>query len=39
MMTVAVADIAIILLAALLAAWADRPATPEELQAQHLSER
>jgi hypothetical protein len=37
--TVAVADIAIILIAALLAAWADRRTTPQELQAHHLSER
>jgi hypothetical protein len=37
--TVAVGAIAIILIAALLAAWADRRTTPQELQAHHLSER
>jgi hypothetical protein len=37
--TVGISVIGIILLAGLLAAWTDRRATTEELQAQHLSER
>jgi hypothetical protein len=36
---VAVADILFILTAAVVAAWADRRATPEELAARHLSPR
>jgi hypothetical protein len=39
MTTVAVCDIVFILGAAALAGWADRRATPQELQAQHLSQR
>jgi hypothetical protein len=39
MTAVAVSDIVFILLAAALAAWADRRISPEELEAQHLTAR
>ena len=39
MTTIAVSAIVFILGAAALAGWADRRATPQELQAQHLSQR
>jgi protein-S-isoprenylcysteine O-methyltransferase Ste14 len=37
MTTVGVSVVALILLVAALAAWADRRASPEELEAQHLT--
>jgi hypothetical protein len=39
MTTVAVSDIGFILVVAALAAWADRRASPEELEAHHLTQR
>jgi hypothetical protein len=39
MTAVAISDIVFILLAATLAAWADRRASPDELEAQHLTRR
>lgn len=36
---IAVSDIGLLLLVALLAAWADRRASPKELEAQHLTRR